>query len=205
MPSLALPVPASAAACALRLVAGAAAAGCKGLAGGGMKSGSRPGGAAGEGVGLCFHRREATGPSAPRLLQKEIKKKRLLASSFARQSHRLSLALAVESHFRFNLRTRTEHHLKLGVTSPSSSAAVCNHAIFTCCRPTGFGKHWCCVTSGLASSESLCSVRVVLLAVVCVLHAINIIPFLLSHLPYLVWLKLIPKNASLRKAACTIY
>lgn len=71
---VALPVRASAAACAPWLVAGAAAAVCRGLAGGEMRSGSRPGGAAGEAAGLCSHRPAATGPSAPRLLQKEIRK-----------------------------------------------------------------------------------------------------------------------------------
>lgn len=71
---LALPVQGSGAACALWLVAGAAAAGYKGLVGGGMKSESRPGGAAGEGAGLCFHRRGAKGPSAPGLLQRETRK-----------------------------------------------------------------------------------------------------------------------------------
>lgn len=113
MPLLASPVQASAAACALWLVAGAAAAGCKGLAGGGMKSGSRPGGVAGEGAGLCFHRRGATSPNAPRLLQKEIQKgswrQVLLINQIA------CLTLAVNLHFRFNLRTQTEHRLKLMV------------------------------------------------------------------------------------------
>lgn len=67
------PVQWSGAACAPWLVAGAAAAGCKGLAGGGMKNESRPGGAAGEGAGLCFHRQAAKALSAPGLLQETEK------------------------------------------------------------------------------------------------------------------------------------
>lgn len=70
--------------------------------------------------------------------------------------------------------------LQTADTSPSSSAAVCSHAIFTSWRPTGFAKHRCCVALGLvsASSESLCSVHVL----PCVLHAI-IIPSFVPSLP----------------------
>lgn len=82
------------------------------------------------------------------------------------------LALDVKSLFRYDLRTRTAH--RLNVTSPSSSTAVRNHAIFTRRPATGFGKHWCCFNLGLASSESLCFRYVVLVAVVYVLHAITI-------------------------------
>lgn len=60
-----LPVLRSVAACAPWLAAGAAAAGRTGPADVGTRSGSRQGGVAGEGEGLCFHTREATGPIAP--------------------------------------------------------------------------------------------------------------------------------------------
>lgn len=64
-----LPVLRSVAAYAPWLAAGAAAAGRTGLADVGMRSGSRLGGAAGEGEGLYFRTQEATDLTAPGPLQ----------------------------------------------------------------------------------------------------------------------------------------
>lgn len=66
-----LPVPRSGAACVPWLAAavGAAAAGHIGPVAVGMRSGSRPGDAAGEGEGLCLHIQGATDLTAPEHLQ----------------------------------------------------------------------------------------------------------------------------------------